>query len=166
MQNKMSSSSSYIIFAGDTYYPAGGYKDIYGFADTLEDAMNIYYEAQISGLHNCDYFNKSWWNQSREMVGNNWAHILCVNTRQIIKETIYEEREEYTTVENLKKAYRNDNLKEKMKQFKTLTKKEYISKYSQLEYDILYNMFIEYYLSKGLSKKQIRKKLWWMRFYK
>jgi hypothetical protein len=154
-------SSSYLIFAGVTYYPTGGYKDIYGFADTKEDAMNIYYEALITGLHNCDYFNQTWWNQSREVVGNNWAHILCVNTRQIVKETLYEEREEYTTVENLR-----GNFKEKIKQFKTLSKKEYISQYSQLEYDILYNMFMGHYLSKGLSKKQIRKKLWWMRFCK
>ncbi len=154
-------SSSYLIFAGVTYYPTGGYKDIYGFADTKEDAMNIYYEALITGLHNCDYFNQTWWNQSREVVGNNWAHILCVNTRQIVKETLYEEREEYTTVENLR-----ENFKEKIKQFKTLSKKEYISQYTQLEYDILNNMFMGHYLSKGLSKKQIRKKLWWMRFCK
>jgi len=154
-------SSSYLIFAGVTYYPTGGYKDIYGFADTKEDAMNIYYEALITGLHNCDYFNQTWWNQSREVVGNNWAHILCVNTRQIVKETLYEEREEYTTVENLR-----ENFKDKIKQFKTLSKKEYISQYSQLEYDILNNMFMGHYLSKGLSKKQIRKKLWWMRFCK
>lgn len=156
--------SSYLIFAGSTYYPSGGYKDIYGFADTLEEAMNIYYEAQITGLHNLDYFHNSWWNQYKEEGrGNDWAHILCINTKQIIKETIYEEREEYTTVENLRKAHRNDNLKEKFGQFKTLTKRQYISQYGQLEYDILYNMFVEHYLSKGLTKKQIRKKLWWMR---
>ena len=155
-------SSSYLIFAGVTYYPTGGYKDIYGFADTQEDAMNIYYEALITGLHNCDYFNQTWWNQSREENrGNNWAHILCLKTKQIIKETVYEEREEYTTVESLR-----DNFKEKIGQFKTLTKNQYISQYSQLEYDILNNMFMGHYLSKGLSKKQIRKKLWWMRFCK
>ena len=62
-----------MVFAGETYYPSGGYNDIYAFTDTLDDAINYYYEAQVSGLHNCDLGATTWPEQSKyNGDGNDW----------------------------------------------------------------------------------------------
>ena len=156
---------NYIIFAGEIYYPAGGTNDLYAFADTLDDAMNYYYESQVSGLHNRDYLSKSWWGKTEkeDNTGNQWAHIFCLNTKKIIKETKYEDREEYEILKNLRDQYSLNELKGKMEILKSLSKKQYIIQNSALEYEIIYNLFIHKYLEKGLSKKEIKNKLWWIR---
>lgn len=44
----------YLIFAGDNYYPRGGFGDFIGRADTLEDAMAA---AGAGG----EYGQYDWW---------------------------------------------------------------------------------------------------------
>ena len=161
---------NYIIFAGETYYPAGGYNDIYAYVDKLEDAIIYYYEAQVSGLHNCDLDAKTWSDQPKYIgQGNDWAHIYCVKTRKIIMKTDYiNKREEYDILKKLRYiyCYNNDNKEyvEKLKELKSLNKKKYVIKYGKLQYDIMYNLFIHKYIGKNLTKKQIKNKLWWNRF--
>lgn len=168
---------NYMIFAGETYYPAGGHYDIYAYTDTLEDAINYYYEAQVSGLHNCDLHAKTWPEQEKYVgQGNDWAHIYCVKTKSIIKKTDYtNKREEYDFIKKLRNMYRHyvserddndDKNKEyitKMKEFVSFGKPKYIAEYGYLEYEIMYNLCIHKYIEKYLTKKQIKKKLWWLR---
>ena len=157
-----------MVFAGETYYPGGGYNDIYKITDTLEDAINYYYESQVSGLHNCDLGAMTWCEQVKYTEnGNDWSHIYCVNTKKIIKKTDYtNKREEYDIIKELRNLYRCDTKKEysqKIKEFKLLNKKNYIMKYGYLQYEIIYNLYIHKYIVKGLIKKQIKNKLWWDR---
>lgn len=56
-------SPRYIIFAGDHYYPNGGWQDYYDQADTLEEAKRAYE------------------NGKREY---GWAHIVDLKNKQII----------------------------------------------------------------------------------
>jgi len=156
-----------MVFAGETYYPGGGYNDIYVMTDSLEDAINYYYESQVSGLHNCDLGATTWPEQQKYVGdGNDWSHIYCVKTRQIIKKTDYtNKREEYDILKNLRDLYRcrDDKQKynQKMKEFISLNKTNYIIKYSALEYEIMYNLYIHKYIIKDLTRKQIKNKLWW-----
>lgn len=55
----------YLIFAGDNYYPRGGFGDFIGRADTLEDAMAA---ARAGG----EYGSFDWW------------HIVDSRTMQIV----------------------------------------------------------------------------------
>ena len=56
---------NFIIFAGDTYYPDGGWNDFYSFADTKNEAHKIYEEIL----------------KKRE---DNWSHVLDFNSGKII----------------------------------------------------------------------------------
>ena len=157
---------NYMVFAGETYYPSGGYNDIYAMTDSLEDAINYYYESQVSGLHNSDLGATTWPEQPKYVGdGNDWSHIYDMKTRQIIKKTDYtNKREEYDILKNLRDIYRCRDKKEynqKMKEFISLNKTNYIIKYSALEYEIMYNLYIHKYIVKGLTRKQIKNKLWW-----
>jgi len=158
---------NYMIFAGPQYYPSGGYDDIYAITDTLEKAIHFYYESQVSGLHNCNFSSINWWNQDKQDgEGNDWSHIVCLKTNKIIKKTDYtNNREEYDILKSLREMYSYNDDKtdyfKKMKEFKSMTKKNYILLYGQLKYDIMYNLFIHPYLQKGLTKQQIKKKLYW-----
>ena len=38
LKNDINYASNYYIFAGETYYPSGGWKDLYLTTDTLEKA--------------------------------------------------------------------------------------------------------------------------------
>lgn len=62
LKNKCQTNPKYIIFAGDTYYPLGGWQDYYGIADTIEEA-NIAYDNAIK---------------------KGWAHVLDFDTGKII----------------------------------------------------------------------------------
>ena len=43
----------FLIFAGDTYYPIGGWKDFRGSADTIDEAADMVYK--IDGM--VDWFH-------------------------------------------------------------------------------------------------------------
>ena len=103
--------------------------------DLLDDAINYYYEAQVSGLHNCDLGATTWSEQLKYIGdGNDWSHIYCVKTRQIIKKTDYtNKREEYDILKNLRELYRDDK-----KEYNKLNKKNYIIKYGVLKDEIIY----------------------------
>ena len=47
----MNTVPRYLIFAGDIYYPNEGFKDMYGSASTLEEAIEIAKEAVEVGRH-------------------------------------------------------------------------------------------------------------------
>jgi hypothetical protein len=154
-----------MVFAGAAYYPSGGYNDIYAFTDTLENANNYYYESHVSGLHNCD-LGATLWSEEPKYIGdgNNWAHIYCVKTKKIIKKTDYtNKREEYEILKKIRDLYRDDKKEynKKIQEFISLNKKNYIIAYGELQYDIMYNLYIHKYIVKGLTRKQIKKKIWW-----
>lgn len=84
--------SKYAIFAGDTFYPQGGYLDLYDCCDTLEQANEIYNEAlsvgskHISSWNEPDGFGLDE-NNKRKFYKCNWAHIVNLQTKLIIKST-------------------------------------------------------------------------------
>ena len=90
------SSSMYAIFAYQTYYPAGGFHDIYGFADTFQEALAIFNEALETGSKPM----KDW--PTREIIKDyeQWtgkeiinpipragAHIVNLKTQKIVADT-------------------------------------------------------------------------------
>ena len=89
-------SSTYAIFAYQTYYPAGGFHDIYGFADTFQEALVIFNEALEIGSMPM----KGW--PTREIIKDYeqgtgkeilkpipraGAHIVNLKTRKIVADT-------------------------------------------------------------------------------
>jgi hypothetical protein len=78
----MSSIPLYAIFGGETYYPAGGFEDFYGFADSFQEALKIYEEALTIGSKPM----KDWWGQDRFDSGipRDWVHIVNLKTKKIV----------------------------------------------------------------------------------
>lgn len=89
----MSSIPTYAIFGYQTYYPAGGFYDIYDFAETFQEALIIYDEALKKGtkpmrdwptrdiMINTDY------DTGKETIKANprdGAHIVNLRTRKIV----------------------------------------------------------------------------------
>lgn len=86
----------YAIFAYQTYYPAGGFHDIYGFADTFQEALVIFNEALETGSMPM----KDW--PTREIITKyeietgkeiikpiprSGAHIVNLKTKQIVADS-------------------------------------------------------------------------------
>ena len=80
----------YAIFAYQTYYPAGGFHDIYGFADTFQEALMIFNEALETGSKPM----KDW--PTREIIKDyeqikpiprDGAHIVNLKTQKIVADT-------------------------------------------------------------------------------
>ncbi len=79
---------TYAIFAYQTYYPAGGFNDIYDFAYTLQEALAIYEEALTVG--------------SKPLI--DWSQNIISNSRYDHKtgeETIVPEPRQYAHIVNL-----------------------------------------------------------------
>ncbi len=55
----------YLLFGGEIYYPSGGWKDLLGSADSLEELMEQPVETFIDWLHIVDTSNDGkivrWW---------------------------------------------------------------------------------------------------------
>ena len=83
----------YLIFAGDTYYPAEGMRNLYGTAATLDDAIVIGKEAIEVGSKLGGRWNGSNdlqpMEQPESFVGSpcDWMHIVDLRTMKIIAET-------------------------------------------------------------------------------
>lgn len=83
----LSESPTYIIFAGEWYYPCGGYYDFYGSAKTFKEALEIYDEALSIGSKPSKYFS---WDateipeKSQKGGPRAWAHILNVKRHKIV----------------------------------------------------------------------------------
>lgn len=65
----------YAVFAGESFYPAGGFNDFYGFAATYAEALEIYHEATTTGSRS----RTSWWGHDTEFQERgacDWAHVV------------------------------------------------------------------------------------------
>jgi len=73
----------YAIFAGETFYPAGGFEDFYGFAMTYAEALEIYCEAKTTGARP----RTSWWGNDRDVIERgscDWAHVVNLKKQKIV----------------------------------------------------------------------------------
>jgi hypothetical protein len=89
----MSSTPTYAIFGYTTYYPAGGFYDIYDFAETFQEALIIYDEALKKGskpmrdwptkdiIFNIDYDTRK---ETIQAIPRDGAHIVNLRTRKIV----------------------------------------------------------------------------------
>ena len=95
--SKSNMSKNYIIFAGTQYYPGGGWKDFYSFADTFENAISIYREAlSIGSQSGIDWDGVSINNYPRD-----WAHIVSIASGEILENE--EAIQNYQTKQNKSK---------------------------------------------------------------
>lgn len=89
-------SPLYAIFAYQTYYPAGGFHDIYGFADTFQEALVIFNEALETGSKPMkDWptreiitrYDKKTDKQIIYPIQRDGAHIVNLKTRKIVADS-------------------------------------------------------------------------------
>ena len=89
----MTTIPNYLIFAGETYYPSEGMRDLYGTASTKEEAILIAKEAIEVGSKLGGRWGGSRNLQPMEQPVDfeaypcDWAHIVDLNTMKIIAET-------------------------------------------------------------------------------
>jgi hypothetical protein len=79
-------TANFLLFAGDNFYPAGGWDDFRGFFRTPEDAL-----AHLSA----GYFSE--WDidhLEEDRQWHNWAHIVDLLTGRIVAK--YDNRSNYT----------------------------------------------------------------------
>jgi hypothetical protein len=76
----------YIIFAGSIYYPSGGLKEFYSYAETLEEAYSIYGEALQNGCENYRSFGVDI--KSSRPSESVCVQIVCAYTNVIIKDSV------------------------------------------------------------------------------
>ena len=81
-------SPKYIIFAGSTFYPSGGWLDYYGFAETEDEAISICYEAiSINSKYTKDHCGDELGldQDGNQIYGQaDWSHFVCMVTNKII----------------------------------------------------------------------------------
>jgi hypothetical protein len=78
-------ASTYLIFAGETYYPAGGWDDLYGRASTFEEALEIMHEALFVGSRPC----RTWWgldSTALQYCPREWAQIVSLETMEKVED--------------------------------------------------------------------------------
>jgi hypothetical protein len=75
-------TTKYLIFAGETYYPAGGWNDLYGRAETLDEALEIMREAIVDGSSP----NRTWWGHTLQCYPREWAHIVSLETMEKVED--------------------------------------------------------------------------------
>lgn len=87
---------NYLIFAGDTYYPSEGLRNLYGTADTLDKALEIAEEALVIGSKLGGRWCISNDLQPMEQPDNfegypcDWSQIADIRTMKIIAESDYD----------------------------------------------------------------------------
>jgi hypothetical protein len=81
-------NTNFVIFAGQGYYPCGGYYDLYASANTLAEALIILHEAVTIGSKPQKYYgwdaqpiteNYDYYKKPRD-----WAHIVNLQTHKIV----------------------------------------------------------------------------------
>jgi hypothetical protein len=72
-------TTTYIIFAGEQYYPSGGFEDLYGTSETLEGARAVLEHALRKGSPQTSPI----WGYSEENPCD-WGHIVDMATHTII----------------------------------------------------------------------------------
>jgi hypothetical protein len=73
----------YAVFAGETFYPAGGFNDFYGYARTYTEALNLYNEAKTTGTN----LRSSWWAHQSELEARgpcDWCHVVNIKKNKIV----------------------------------------------------------------------------------
>jgi hypothetical protein len=85
---------TYAIFGGQTYYPAGGFNDIYAFANTFKEALEIYDEARLVGSKPMKRWGWTWHGGYEETTTTKkprtWVHIVNLKTQKVVvKNTEY-----------------------------------------------------------------------------
>ena len=82
---------TYAIFGGQTYYPSGGFNDIYGFAETFKEALEIYDEARLVGSKPMKDWGWTWHGRYDESyTPRTWVHIVNLKTQKVVvKNTEY-----------------------------------------------------------------------------
>jgi len=85
----------YVIFGGFIFYPEGGFNDIYGFAQTFQEALKIYDEAlTIGSKHISDWNNSTYGGYGIDAQGNRkfeiccWAHIVNMHSKKIVVNSV------------------------------------------------------------------------------
>lgn len=78
-QTNTMSTTHYIIFAGEDYYPSGGFNDLYGISETLEDARAVLIHALRTGVPQTSPI----WGYSEENP-RDWGHIVDITRHKII----------------------------------------------------------------------------------
>ena len=71
---------NYMIFAGDVFYPCGGWDDFYAFAETLDEANMVADEAVATGSvpgisWNCAM---SYNDYDKISFPRNWSYVVCM----------------------------------------------------------------------------------------
>lgn len=84
----------FIVFAGECYYPAEGWRSAYGFRATLAEARDLADEAVTTG----HYHIGIWGQQSHdpELLGVahgvqtnlGWSHVVDMSTKRIVYEGV------------------------------------------------------------------------------
>jgi hypothetical protein len=71
----------YAVFAGDDFYPTGGFHDFYGFAYTFAEALALRDEAlsEKNAKSRTD-----WFNEERSNCPCDWAHVVNLKKKKII----------------------------------------------------------------------------------
>lgn len=76
----------YAVFAGETFYPAGGFEDFYGYASNYEEALQICKEAITIGSRP----RRSWWCDDNETIERgrcDWSHVVNLKKQKIVYST-------------------------------------------------------------------------------
>ena len=81
----------YAIFCGYNYKPVGGFNDIYNFYETLEEATHVYdkiltIDMNFDDISDLWKFNNSSSNKNTRIYRFYWAHIVDLQTKQIVIE--------------------------------------------------------------------------------
>jgi len=81
-------SPKYIIFAGLSFYPSGGWQDFYGFAETEDEAIHICNEViSINSKYTKNYCGDELGldQHGNQIYGQaDWSHFVCIANKKII----------------------------------------------------------------------------------
>ena len=75
---------TYAIFGGSIFYPSGGFKDIYAFCETFQEALIIYEEALKVGSNHRDDNRGPGDTGYGDPYPCGWAHIVNLKLKKIV----------------------------------------------------------------------------------